>query len=251
MEYLWSLGISLIALNAFAADPNAACADKIAQIENQGVHRDAFLQALKNIETRDGKTPRYVIMAHLGRQRNGELLFVDTHTGHVTPYKMEHGVPENAGDVLNSRREFHMHFGAQRINIDEQALLERGELLADPISPSLKNKLAARDGYPELTQAIANCPRFGKGNARMLYHGNNFCLSKEDMATVTNLLKADAKAGNPPPILFTYPTRNLDQYLRQVKLANDAPNACKILERMPQPSTTAPMVGGQTQDAVQ
>lgn len=238
-----------------AADPNQACADKLAQIQNQGVHRGAFLQALKNIDTRNGQIPRYVFMAKLGREKSGEMLIVDTQTGHVKAFPIEHGVPENAGNALSVRSAQRMHFGGALIKFDAAKFNETLEIASEPVSPSLKNKLAASGGYPELSQSMSTCQRFGKSQqALQMDKANNYCFSSEDLNQVKAMLEANVRAGGAPPVLFTYPTRNLSQYLAQVKLPNDAPNACKILEKMPQPSVSQPAAGGGSSaptDAVQ
>ncbi|MBX3016548.1 MAG: hypothetical protein KF767_01565 [Bdellovibrionaceae bacterium] len=256
MKRGWWLSLLLLPISVFAAgDPNAACSNKIAQIENQGVHRGAFLQALKNIDTRTDKSPRYIFMSKLGRTRGpGELLVVDTHTGHVTPIPMTHGVPENAPDVLNHRRAFVMYFGGAQVKFDEDQYMKTGEISTVPVSASLRNKLApGSDGEPQLIQGISRCERFGrKKQALQMHLVNNYCFEKENFDKIRKLIEDDAKAGSAPPLMFTYPTRNLDNYLNQVKLANDAPNACKILERMPNPSVSAPMVdSGSSPDTVQ
>lgn len=231
-----------------AAENSLPCEDKLAVLERQGVHRGAFLQALKNVRSYD-KPSRYVLMAHLGRQQEGEMLLVDTHTGQVRNYKMWHGFPENHGESLNKKAHELTYFGGQQLKFNEEDFRRYHRIQTEVISPSLKNKLAARGDRPGGNQILLKCSeRFRKNPNRQLSTLNDPCMEPKDVDEVFRLLNAEQKASTETPkpsvVMFTYPTRNLDLYLKQVKLANDTPDVCKTLAKMPVSSDTTGTASG-------
>lgn len=247
MKYLLLIGMTLWLSASFAAEQPLACEDKLAVLERQGVNRGAFLQALKNV--RSGDTPsRYVLMAHLGRQQEGEMHLVDTHTGQVRNYKMWHGFPENHGESLNKKAHEMTYFGGQQLQFDEADYRQYHRVKTETISPSLKNKLAARGDQPGGNQVLLKCSKKFRDNPkRSVPSLNDPCMEPKDLDEVMTLLKAEQTSSTAKPkpsvVMFTYPTRNLDNYLRQVKLSNDTPDVCKTLAKMPVNGTPASSSG--------
>lgn len=243
MKYLFSILTILLPVASFAAEPPLACEDKLAVLERQGVNRGAFLQALKNVRSYD--TPsRYVLMAHLGRQREGEMHLVDTQTGQVRTFKMWHGFPENHGEILNKEAHETTYFGGQQLRFDEEDFRKYHRIKTEVISPSLKNKLAARGDRPGGNQVLLKCSeRFRNNPKRAIPSLNDPCMEPKDVDQLFNLLKAEQRTSTATPkpsvVMFTYPTRNLNNYLNQVKLANDTPDVCKTLAQMPVAPTNA------------
>lgn len=233
------LSFFLSSLQSLAAP--LACEDKLLSLEEQGIHRGAFLQALKNVG-RDSRPSRYLLMAHLGREQEGEMKMVDMHTGRVKVYKMWHGYPENHGQMLDHNHTETTYFGGLELKLDEDDFRKLHRIRTAPISPSLRNKLT-RDGVLQNQQLLKCSDRFRKNPKRSESSKNDPCLDPKDVDEVFKALKDEerqAMAGDDKRplkrVMFVYPTRNLDNYLRQVKLQNDEPDVCKFLEKMPTPS---------------
>lgn len=241
MKYTIGFLITVFAFSVLAQNKQSekilACEDKLTALSSQGVDRGAFLQALKNVRSGD-KASRYVLMAQLGRQNEGTMMLVDTQTGKVEKFKMYHGTPENAADVLDRKSHELTYFGGQHLMVDEVDFRKSDRVLTKNISPSLINKLAMSGDNPGGNQVLLKCSKkFRENPQRAQASINDNCMEPEDVERVFKLLKAehDASKGNPKPavVMFTYPTRSLEIYLSQVKLQNDEPDVCKTLAQMP------------------
>lgn len=190
------------------------CENKLQVLEQQGIHRGAFLQALKNARS-DENPSRYVVMANLKRGGHGsELHIVDTHTGRVEHIPFQHGVPENAGDVLNYKIQDLAFFGGSVMVSGKDGI----DLQAS--SPSLKKRLSSANLGSGISLQKCPLPASQEGKARP------YCVSAADLKRLQDLMGTEK---NNRMRVFSYPERNLETYLKQHKLANDEPNVCKVL----------------------
>lgn len=201
----------------FARGESLPCDEKLQVLEEQGVHRGAFIEALKH---EGGKPSRYVFLLRAGPERTGYVFMIDTLTGRVEEYKAGHGYNENDPNAPGGGT--------------PAATTYFGPMILNPASADAKGGKIATERVPPNEKSQAD-PQDIVVGAKLdmcgLINGNDICLKKEDFDGISRKLLAEKKA-NPEarPMMYVYPRLKTNQYL--ASRPKGQVDVCRRLEAM-------------------